>query len=58
VAIAALVAFGFVFIHPFGDGNGRIHRFLIHQVLSTEGFTPSQPAVPNIDGNRPRPKNL
>ena len=40
VAAAALVAFSFVFIHPFEDGNGRIHRFLIHQVLSREGFTP------------------
>jgi hypothetical protein len=40
VVAAALVAFGFVFIHPFEDGNGRIHRFLIHQVLSAEGFTP------------------
>ncbi|PWC26651.1 Fic family protein [Teichococcus aestuarii] len=43
VVAAALTAFGFVFIHPFEDGNGRIHRFLIHQVLAREGFTP-----PNI----------
>ena len=40
VVAATLAAFGFVFIHPFEDGNGRIHRFLIHQVLSSEGFTP------------------
>jgi len=40
VVAAALVAFGFVFIHPFEDGNGRIHRFLIHHVLSSEGFSP------------------
>jgi hypothetical protein len=25
---AAAVAFGFVYMHPFEDGNGRIHRFL------------------------------
>jgi Fic family protein len=40
VVEAALVSFAFVFIHPFEDGNGRIHRFLMHHVLSTEGFTP------------------
>ncbi len=37
---AAAVAFGFVFLHPFEDGNGRIHRFLIHNVLARRGFTP------------------
>lgn len=35
---AAAVAFGFVFIHPFEDGNGRLHRFLIHDVLHRDGF--------------------
>ncbi len=33
VLAAAMVAFGFVFIHPFADGNGRIHRYLIHHLL-------------------------
>ncbi|WP_407428832.1 Fic family protein [Arcticibacter sp.] len=33
VLAAAAIAFGFVFIHPFVDGNGRIHRYLIHHVL-------------------------
>ncbi|MEN6386010.1 MAG: Fic family protein [Phycisphaerales bacterium] len=37
---AAVIAFGFVFMHPFGDGNGRIHRFLIHNILARSGFTP------------------
>ncbi|MGX9366509.1 Fic family protein [Desulfoplanes sp. PS50] len=37
---AAVIAYGFVFLHPFEDGNGRIHRFLIHNVLSRRGFTP------------------
>jgi Fic family protein len=40
VIAAALVSFGFVFFHPFEDGNGRIHRFLIHSVLSKTGFSP------------------
>ena len=39
VLSAAIIAFGFVFIHPFEDGNGRIHRYLIHHVLSERGFT-------------------
>jgi len=40
VVFAAAVSFGFVFIHPFMDGNGRIHRYLIHDVLSRTEFTP------------------
>jgi len=34
VLTAALIAFGFVFIHPFVDGNGRLHRYLIHHLIS------------------------
>lgn len=37
---AAATAFGFVYIHPFEDGNGRLHRCLIHHVLSQRQFTP------------------
>ena len=37
---AAAVSFGFVMIHPFEDGNGRLHRFLIHHVLAERGFSP------------------
>ena len=40
VISAAAVAFGFVFIHPFEDGNGRIHRWLVHHVLGRRGFNP------------------
>lgn len=41
VAAAAIIAFGFVFIHPFADGNGRIHRYLIHHVLTKKGYVPA-----------------
>jgi Fic family protein len=40
VVHAAVIAYGFVFLHPFEDGNGRIHRFLIHNILARRGFTP------------------
>jgi hypothetical protein len=40
VLAAACLAFGFVYIHPFADGNGRIHRYLIHHVLAERGFSP------------------
>jgi hypothetical protein len=37
---AAATSFGFVYIHPFQDGNGRLHRCLIHHVLAERRFTP------------------
>ncbi|HYI69351.1 MAG TPA: Fic family protein [Skermanella sp.] len=40
VIAAAILAFGFVYIHPFEDGNGRIHRYLIHHILAERGFNP------------------
>ena len=40
VIAAAAAAFGFVYVHPFEDGNGRIHRWLIHHVLAAAGYTP------------------
>jgi Fic family protein len=41
---AALVSFGFVFLHPFMDGNGRLSRLLAHHSLSL------QQALPLVDG--------
>lgn len=46
VVTAAVEAFGFVYIHPFEDGNGRIHRWLIHHVLAAAGFAPPGLAFP------------
>ena len=40
VIAAAVLAFGFVYVHPFEDGNGRIHRYLIHHVLARRGYSP------------------
>ncbi len=37
---AVIIAFSFVYIHPLEDGNGRIHRYLIHHVLASRGFYP------------------
>jgi Fic family protein len=34
---AAIAAFGFVFVHPFIDGNGRLSRFLFHYALCQSG---------------------
>lgn len=46
VIAAAIIAFGFVYIHPFADGNGRIHRYLIHHILAERGFNPSGVVFP------------
>ena len=40
VLAATVLAFGFIYIHPLEDGNGRLHRYLIHHVLSQRGFNP------------------
>jgi hypothetical protein len=44
--VAGCLSFGFVYLHPFIDGNGRIHRLILHRVLSTTGFTPPGVVIP------------
>ena len=46
VVEAAVVAFGFIYMHPFVDGNGRLHRWLIHHVLAASGFAPTGVVFP------------
>jgi hypothetical protein len=46
VIAAAMLAFGFVYGHPFEDGNGRLHRYLIHHVLAQRGFHPAGVVFP------------
>jgi Fic family protein len=46
VIAAAVLAFGFVYVHPFVDGNGRLHRYLIHHVLAGRGFHPAGVVFP------------
>jgi hypothetical protein len=43
---AAIIAFSFVFIHPFEDGNGRLHRFLIHDILARDGVVEKGLIIP------------
>jgi hypothetical protein len=46
VVRAALASFGFVYLHPMIDGNGRISRFLINDVLRRDGALPKPYILP------------
>lgn len=37
LVLGAIIAFTFVFLHPFMDGNGRLSRFMFHHVLCQKG---------------------
>ena len=43
---AAVMSFGFVYLHPMADGNGRISRFLINDVLRRDGAVPAPFILP------------
>lgn len=43
---SAVAAFAFVYIHPLADGNGRVHRFLVNDVLHRDGVIPSPVILP------------
>ena len=43
---SAVLAFGFVYIHPLADGNGRVHRFLINDALRRDGVVEEPMIVP------------
>ncbi|MCU1718682.1 Fic family protein [Pseudomonas sp. 5P_3.1_Bac2] len=46
LARAATLAFGFVYIHPMRDGNGRLHRFLINDSLLRDHAVPAGVILP------------
>ena len=43
---AAVLSFGFVYIHPMSDGNGRISRFLVNDVLRRDRAVPDPFILP------------
>lgn len=43
---AAVASFGFVYIHPLSDGNGRLSRLLINDVLRRDKSLPSPYILP------------
>jgi hypothetical protein len=43
---ATMASFGYVYVHPFEDGNGRIHRYLVHDILVREKVVPNSTIVP------------
>jgi hypothetical protein len=41
-----VAAFAFVYIHPLADGNGRVHRFLINDILRRDQAIPEPIILP------------
>jgi hypothetical protein len=46
IVTTAVLSFGFIYIHPFEDGNGRVHRLLIHYSLTHQGFVDKGSVLP------------
>jgi hypothetical protein len=46
LAQAAVASFGLVFHHPFEDGNGRLHRYLLHDFMTRSQIIPGGLALP------------
>ena len=43
---STVAAFGFAYIHPLADGNGRVHRHLVNDVLRRDGFVQDPMILP------------
>ncbi len=35
-----------MYVHPFSDGNGRLHRLLLHESLALDGYTEKGTVLP------------
>lgn len=46
LVLGSLVSFGFVFAHPFMDGNGRLSRFLFHKIACRDANLPNGLVLP------------
>lgn len=46
VVRAAILSFGFVYIHPMSDGNGRISRFIVNDILRRDNAVPAPYILP------------
>jgi Uncharacterized conserved protein len=46
IAQATSMGFGWLYVHPFEDGNGRIHRYMMQHVLVERGIAPEGMTMP------------
>ena len=43
---AVAISFGFIYIHPLQDGNGRMHRHIVNHVLAEREYAPKGMMLP------------